>query len=162
MKLFALIENVDESDLDFSEGIAMLFESKQQVTDHLMQKIIEKFETSEQEYGFDWEKIFGFHDEPKICEIETGKYYCPYDFTEKIPFMKFIDMNHEVFKRIDKHNKESNESNPDQLKQNIIIVTKTKSVRLKKKKEPELFTKLEKEVNEVNDIKYPYMDKYKK
>jgi hypothetical protein len=45
MKLFALIENVDENDFDISEGIAMLFESEQQVTDYLMNKIVDKFES---------------------------------------------------------------------------------------------------------------------
>ncbi len=155
MKLFALIENVDENDFDISEGIAMLFESEQQVTDYLMNKIVDKFESfivHSKEYGFDWEKMFGFHDEPKICEIETGKYYCPYDFNKKTHFKKFINMDHEIFKRIEDHNRDAQENGQKYTIENKMQV-------LEKKKQE--VTNLEKEISEINGIKYPYMEKYK-
>lgn len=157
MKLFAKIENVDERDeFDmFSEGIAMLFESEQQITDFLMNKIIDRFESfvkDNKEYDFDWEKIFYMHDEPKFCEVETGKYYCPFDFNKPIDYKKFINMDHEIFARIDKHNKDANENGPK-----YVIEKKVKTLEKKKQE----ITNLEKEISEIGDIKYPYMEKFK-
>lgn len=154
MKLFALIENVDENDFDISEGIAMLFESEQKVTDYLMDKIVDRFESfvkGNAGYFFDWEKMFGFHDEPKICEVETDKYYCPYDFNKKIHFKKFMNMNHEIFKKIDEYNKDIDENGPK-----YVLEEKVKTLEKKKKE----ITNLEKEISEIGDIKYPYMGKF--
>ena len=102
MKLYALIDEEGEDWTYYC--ISQLFETKQQVTDYIMNDIAERFETfKEYNSGFsEFKWPYENYNAPKISLVETNV-----DFNDDFNYLNykdFIDYEHPILEQIKAYN----------------------------------------------------------